>query len=88
MNIEIKLNLAFQEQAGSKEKVEVNGTTVKECLDDFIRQFPRIKNWMFDNNGLLKPLVLINGEVLSMQDLNCSISENDELWILDILEGG
>ena len=88
MGIKIKLNLAFQDQAGSKEKVEVKGTTVKECLDDFIRQYPRIKNWMFDNNGLLKPLVLINGEVLPVKDLDCPVSANDELWILDILEGG
>jgi hypothetical protein len=88
MGTKIKLNLAFQQRAGSKDKVEVKGSTVKQCLDDFSRQYPNINTWLFDNKGSLLPLVLVNDEVLSNADLNRSVDEDDELWILDILEGG
>jgi molybdopterin converting factor small subunit len=88
MGVKIKLSLAFQELAGFKDKVEVNGSTVKQCLDDFIKRFPRTRNWLFDSNGSLQPLVLINGEALSQEQLNQRVTESDELWILNILEGG
>ena len=42
MNIKIRLNYAFQPFAGNKATVEVNGDTVKECLDgliDFVPHF-------------------------------------------------
>lgn len=88
MGVKIKLNLAFQELAGSKEKEEVNGNTARQCLNDFMNRFPQTRNWLFDPNGSLQSLVLINGETVSQEQLDRPVNENDELWILNILEGG
>jgi molybdopterin converting factor small subunit len=88
MSIKIKLSLAFQHQAGSDDKVEVKGKTLKECIDDLSKQFPSIKNWLFDNKGSLLPLVLLNNQSITPEELDRPVFDNDEIWILDILEGG
>jgi hypothetical protein len=88
MKIKVKLSLAFQQRAGCKDKVEVNGSTLKQCLDDLMGKYPDIGTWLFDNQGSLLPLVLVNDEALSNKDLNRTVDEDDQLWILDILEGG
>jgi len=88
MKAGIKLNLAYQKRLGSAERVQVEGSTVKECLDNFVIRFPAARPWLFDKDEKLQSLVLLNGENLSQGQLVRPISENDELWILDVLEGG
>lgn len=88
MGVKIKLNLAFQELAGSKEKVEVQGSTVKQCLEDLIKRYPKVKYWLFDGQGSLQSLVLLDNEPIRQEELDRPVTENNELWILNILEGG
>lgn len=88
MGIKLKLNLAFQELIGSKDNIEVDGNTVKECLDDFIKRFPPAKDWLFDEKGFLQSLVLMNEETISQEQLDRPVTVHDKLWILNILEGG
>jgi hypothetical protein len=88
MGVKIKLSLAFGQLAGNKDKVEVNGSTVRECLNDFMRRFPRTKKWLFNKDGSLSSMVLMNGEVLLSEEVNRPVTEDDELWLLNLLEGG
>ena len=88
MGIKVKLDFILQELAGNKDKVEVNGTTVRQCLEDLIKRFPRMRKRLFDKDGIIIPMVLINDKVLTLEELNRSVTENDELWLFNILEGG
>ena len=88
MGIKVKLDFILQEFAGNKDKVEVNGTTVMQCLEDLIKRFPRMRKRLFDKDGTIIPMVLINDKVLTLGELNRSVTENDELWLFNILEGG
>lgn len=88
MGVKIKLNLALQQLASNRDKVEVYGSTVKQCLDDLIRRFPGAKEWIFDKDGSLVPLVLVNGKVLPPEELNRPVTEKDELWLVSVLTGG
>jgi molybdopterin converting factor small subunit len=88
MSPKMKLNLAFQELAGSDEIVEVKGNTVEQCLEDFINKYPRTKKWLYNEKGLLQSLVLLDNQQISQAELNRAVTDKNELWILNILEGG
>jgi molybdopterin converting factor small subunit len=88
MTVKIRLNAALQQPAGNREKVKVNGTTVKQCLDDLIRQIPGVAKHIFNKDGSISFLILLNSEPLPDQDLNYPVRDNDELWLLSILSGG
>jgi molybdopterin converting factor small subunit len=88
MAVNIKLNLPLQRLANNREKIEATGFTVKECLDDLIRQIPGSKSELFDPEGLFSLLILLNNEPLPDQNLNYSLKDGDELWLLSIVSGG
>lgn len=88
MAVIVKLNLPLQRLAGNREKIEVTGSTVKECLDEIIKQIPGAKKEMYTADGSLTVLFLINNEAINEQDLNQTLCENDELWLLSVVSGG
>jgi molybdopterin converting factor small subunit len=88
MAVTIKLNLPLQRLVGNQEIFEVSGSTVKQCLDDLVRQIPEAKRYIYNNDGSLALLFLLNNEALDDQDVNYSLAENDELWLLSVVSGG
>lgn len=88
MAVKLKLNLAFQELAGTRDLILLNGQTVQQCLDDFVARYPRTRSWLYDDSGKLQSLVLLNGESVPQDQLDHPVTPQDELWILNILEGG
>jgi len=88
MDIRIKLNHAFQPYAAHREIIEVNGSTVKECLDSLIDLFPIFKELLFNTDGALSALVLCDGEIIVQNDLNRPVTEQSELVLLPMIQGG
>jgi molybdopterin converting factor small subunit len=88
MTVTVKLNLPLQRLAGNREKIEVTGSTVGQCLADLVKQIPGAKKEVFHPGGDLALLFLLNNEALPGQDLNHPVNENDELWLLSIVSGG
>jgi molybdopterin converting factor small subunit len=88
LGTKVKLDSLLQEFAGNNDKVEVNGTTIRQCLDDLIKKFPRMKSRLFDKDGLVIPMVILNDESVSLEKLNQPVTENDELWLFNTFEGG
>ncbi len=87
MAVRIKLNLPLQRMAG-REVVDATGSTVKECLEDLIRQIPGSKSELFQEDGEFSLLVLLNNEPLPQQNLDFPVKDRDELWLLSIVSGG
>jgi molybdopterin converting factor small subunit len=88
VGIKVKLDFILQEFAGNKDKVEVNGITVMQCIEDLIKRFPRMSKRLFDKDGIIIPMVLINNIVLTLEELNRPVTENDEIWLFNMFEGG
>jgi len=86
--VEIKLNLPLMRLAGNREKINVTGSTVRQCLEDLGKQIPGAEKQIFNADGSLKLLFLLNNEAITKQDLNHPVVENDELWLLSIVSGG
>ena len=90
MSIRVKMTELLRQYTNSQGTVEVNGSTVSECLDDLIRQYPDTKKWLFDRNGILLVLIRINEEttIRHRESLNRPVADDDELYLFLILGGG
>ena len=88
MAVTVKLHLPLKRLAGNRERVEVTGATVKQCLDDLVRQIPGAEEIVFNKDGSLAVVFLLNNVALHEQNVNHPVAENDELWILPIVSGG
>ena len=89
----VKINLFYpglREYIGNPDEVNVVGTTVGKCLSDFIRQFPGVEKWIFDERNQLldQVFVYINAESTRKAKLADPVRESDELIIAMLLVGG
>jgi len=87
VSVKIKLNLPLMRLAGNREIIEVTGSTVRECLNELVKQIPGSERHVFNADGSLTLLFLLNNEAIK-QDLDQPVFENDELWLLSIVSGG
>ncbi len=88
----VKINIPsyMRPFTGKAEVVEVSGSTVGNCLNYLVEQFPGIKGQLFSENGDLfeNIIISINGEAAYPEQLVKAVKEGDELNILLIIGGG
>ena len=72
--------------------VEVKGNTVRECLEDLIKQYPELQGWLYGQREMLQVLIGINNEeIMPLKSAYRSVrylNPKDEIRILAILSGG
>ena len=90
MSIKITIPSYLQSFTNDKEVVEVNGSTVGECLAHLVQQFPGIEKMLFAKSGKLLPYlgIYINGEDVYPEELAKPIKARDDFYILYIIGGG
>jgi len=61
-----------------------------ECLQALQSRFPKIRQWLFDKQGSLRPQVqlFVNGQKIYADELNKPLKDEDELLILFAIGGG
>lgn len=77
--------------AENQRSIEVQGTTVREALDDLLRRYPKLRPHLLQEDGQLQPYVhlFLNGEdIQSLQGLETPLPENAELRLLPSIAGG
>ena len=90
MSIEVSIHQALRDLTNGQATVEVNGTTVGQCLNDLVKQYPGVKPKIFDNNGKLLNYVdiYVNLESSYPEELAMSVKDGDKLHITLIIAGG
>ncbi len=90
MSVKIHIPPYLQPFVSNTEVFEAKGSTIGECLNYLLEQFPDIANKLFDKRGKLHGYVAIyiNGEDAYPDELVKSIKDGDELHILYIIGGG
>jgi molybdopterin converting factor small subunit len=90
MSVRINLHPTLHSFTNNQAIVEVNGSTVGECLSDLVKQFPRIKPMLFDKQGKLLNYVdiYVNYESSYPEELAKLVKDGDELHITLIIAGG
>ena len=90
MSIKVNIPSYLKSYTNDAQVVEVNGSTVKECLDRLVEQFPSMKKMVFTKDGRLLDYVSIyvGGEFAYADELAQPVKDEDELHLLYILGGG
>ena len=88
MSITIKLSPSFYEYADNREAVEVEGATVRECLDDLIARFPVFKDLVSDSEHPLSVLIIYDGEVIVPSRLDRLVTDHSEMTLMPMIYGG
>ena len=90
MSIKIDIPSYLQPFTNNNKVVEVNGSTVGECLNNLVKQFPGIEKKLFSKgNKLYEDVgIYVNGEDAYLERLAKRVQDGDELHILYIVAGG
>jgi len=76
----------LQESVGST-KLQVEGRTVSEALEDAYRRLPALRHHLCDVDGNLRPHILCFHEG-EKRPLTTKLKDNDEISILQAISGG
>lgn len=90
MSVKIEIPTPLREHTGGLSLVEVSGVTVKEALDDLIRQYPNIGAKLF-NDGRLRPHinVFVNDEdIRYLDDMNTAVTSGQIVALIPAVAGG
>ena len=90
MSMKINVRPGMQHLTHDQDVVEVNGSTVGECLNQLVQQFPAIENVLFDEDGKVLSYVdiYVNEKSSYPEELAKPVKGGDELYILQAIGGG
>jgi hypothetical protein len=84
----IRLSPAYHEYAANRETVEVEGGTVRQCLDGLISIFPVFRQLLFDSEHSLCSLVIYRDDVILPDQLDRPVVDHHDISLLPMIEGG
>ena len=90
MSINVNLHKTHREHAGGREVVAVSGTSIGACIHDLVRQYPGLKERLFDTKGKLRHYIEIylNSESAYPDEMKRPTKDGDEIHIVILLAGG
>lgn len=90
MSIKINVSSFLDQYTNGERVVQVNGSTVGQCLSHLVKRFPSTKSRLFDNNGKLQSYVhiYVNGESSYPEELAKPVKSGDELYVVFLVDGG
>jgi molybdopterin converting factor small subunit len=90
MSVTAKICLTLRHLSHSQDTVEVNGSTVGECLNDLVRQVPEIEPKIFEREAKLLSYVeiYVNQKSSYPEELAKPVKDGDELTLTVMMVGG
>jgi len=90
MSVRVNIHPILAHSTNDQTVVEVKGNTIGQCLDELVKQFPRLKPELFDKDGSLLNYVdvYLNQESAYPDELAKPVKDGDELNIALIIAGG
>ncbi len=90
MSVKVNISPFLFQYTNNRQVVAVDGSTVGQCLNHLVREFPGLKQWLFKKNGkLCSYLEIYINEVSAYPDeLAKPVKEGDVLDIVFIISGG
>jgi sulfur-carrier protein len=88
MAVKIKIAQVLQQFTDQNEIVEIDGSTVKQCLDNLVRKYPGVEKWIFDPNNSPLVIVLLNKELVLPEKLDTGVTGADRIDLIPMIAGG
>jgi len=86
----VKIPPPYQGPTEGLEQVQVDGATVRECIEAVGRRFPGFGEQVFDARGQVHRFVklFVNGDEIDRGATDTPVSDGDEVEILAAIAGG
>jgi sulfur carrier protein ThiS len=80
----------YQGPTGGVGQIEVDGRTVRECIEAVARAHPGFREQVFDPKGRVHRFVtlFVNGDEIPRESLDAPVSARDRVEILAAIAGG
>lgn len=90
MPIAVEIPSPLRQHTQGREIVEGQGQTVGQVLEDIMRQFPELKQRLFDGTEIRRFVnVYLNDEdIRYLDNLNTPVKEGDQISIIPAVAGG
>ena len=90
MGVKLHIHKTHRRFTHDLSEVNVEGNTVGECLGSLVKQFPDIKQALFDQKGNLRNVIEIylNKQSAYPDELSKPVRDGDEIHITVMLAGG
>ena len=90
MSVKLHIPQFLKHLTNEVKVIDVQGTTVGECLKDFVGCFPGAEELLFDKNGKILSYidVYVNGGSAYPEELRKSVHDGDEIFIIFLISGG
>lgn len=90
MSVSVNIHPNLRHLTSEQEVVQVSGSTVGQCLEQLVAQFPGVAKALFAKDGKLFDYVTIyvNGESAYPEELARSVNDGDELYVVMMIAGG
>jgi molybdopterin converting factor small subunit len=88
MSVKVEIPYYLRHYVGNREIIEVNGNTIKECLEEVVRQYPAIKDELFDGTGEPGVILLHQGEPVVDVTLGGKVKDGDVIGVYPVIVGG
>jgi len=90
MSVKIVLHPYVSKLTNNKETVFVNGTTIRDCLADLLKQYPDVDKLLFDENKQISSEweIYVNGINQYPLNLDAPVHDGDEITIVMVVMDG
>ena len=90
MAVKVNLHLSLQRFTDGEKTLEVNGSTVGECVGALIETYPELESFLFDSGGEFKSYigVYVNLQNTYPKEMDTPVKEGDEIHLVQIFSGG
>jgi len=91
MSIKIRIHPNLFGFTNDVESAQVKGSTVGECFEELVKQFPGLEKGLFDKqSGKILPIydIWVNDESSYPEELDKPVKDGDELYITTVIADG
>ncbi len=90
MTVKVNINPILYHFAEGKNVVELNGSTIGECLKELVAKFPDLEKNLFNQRGVLHDYleIYVNRERVTPGGYGGYVKDGDELYIIPVINGG
>jgi molybdopterin synthase sulfur carrier subunit len=90
MSVQIDIPPLLRHLSDGATAAKVMGSTVGDCLNHFIEQYPRTKKLLLDKDGKLLRYVevYVNKVTTYPEELATPVNDGDEISIVYVISGG
>ena len=90
MGIKVNIHKTHRQYTSGLDVVEVEGNTVGDCINHLVKQFPGMKEGLFDKKGKLLNVVeiYVNQKSAYPDEMAKPVKDGDEIHVILMLAGG